>query len=593
MEYDPLLTMTALNLAVVSLHKITATGDRVTLDQEYTGIINNLRIGEINADPAITSLYQEIVRVIHAGRLRDSDRAEIESEYSRQKQKGIKYLITGNLAKSFSKNPVKWLGKLAVSCVSEYFRSRVRAEFHHERGHLQLRREELNEYDALQRKLLDSLWKLLRQYQLPDSYRLTQKGLDNFYAAMQEADPSKRLRMLKYLAGDFGMYSPYWFNRGRAAQEAGDLEEARKSFVKFGEVWRPVLRKDPYKAEALKFRIDDLAREGISESNAGEILRCLGEMRENVPLEDWANNIYIGMMYFALGHKDKAIESVMCNVDFGFETDNSGKILAKFESEPLPKKLAEIPAKSPEKPVKVSEVPKPEATKPKPEVREAPKPVKVSLKQQAEKGDPEAQYQLGVSYEEKGDLLSRYGSILAVCVALAVGGAVFYYMRSPSFWWNILVFAGAVFLGLLSGNLINALLEDNVPPFYRRRAKLWLTKAAENGHTEAMYRLAAICHEREEAERWYKNAAVRGHIASQKVLAARSKGFSSVDEEGYMWAYLAYLCGGTENLGNKPNRRDYNFSDWDSYDRERAEDAEAEAQKMYDDIQRRRQNINS
>ena len=46
MEYDPLLTMTALNLAVVSQHRITSTGDRLTLDQEYTGIINNLRIGQ-------------------------------------------------------------------------------------------------------------------------------------------------------------------------------------------------------------------------------------------------------------------------------------------------------------------------------------------------------------------------------------------------------------------------------------------------------------------------------------------------------------------------------------------------------------------
>ena len=68
---------------------------------------------------------------------------------------------------------------------------------------------------------------------------------------------------------------------------------------------------------------------------------------------------------------------------------------------------------------------------------------------------------------------------------------------------------------------------------------------------------------------------------------------AKVLEEGYMWAYLAYLCGGTENLGNKPNRSDYNFSDWDSYYRERAEDAEAEAQKMFTDIQRRRHNANS
>ena len=339
MEYDPLVTMAALNMAIVSLHKITSTGDRVILDREYTGIINNLNMGEINADPELTSLYQEMMRVIRQGRLRDEVRAGIESEYSQQKQKSIKEIVSGSLGKTFSSNPVKWLGKLAATCVSEYFRSKVKAEFQHDGEQFRLRKEELTEYDALQRKLLDSSWKLLRQYKLPDSYRLTQNGLDNFYAAMQEDNPSKRLRMLKYLAGDFAMYSPYWFYRGRTAHEAGDFEEAGECFRKCSEVWRPVLRKDPYKAEALKYMVEELAQEGISAENAGEILRCLGEMRENVPLGDWANNIYMGMMYFTLGRNEKAIECVMCNIDFGFETETSGKLLAEFERVSVPEKF--------------------------------------------------------------------------------------------------------------------------------------------------------------------------------------------------------------------------------------------------------------
>ena len=138
-------------------------------------------------------------------------------------------------------------------------------------------------------------------------------------------------------------------------------------------------------------------------------------------------------------------------------------------------------------------------------------------------------------------------------------------------------------------------ITDTIVDGYYRRAKGLLINAAENGHTEAMYLLVSNERNsnRDEARRWYKNAAVRGHIASQKALAAMRKYLHSFEKEGYMWAYLAYLCGGTENLGNKPDRRDYNFSDWDSHDRERAEDAEAEAQKMFTEIQRRKHNTNS
>lgn len=120
-EYDPLLTMSALNMAIVSLHRITSSGDRLILDREYDNIINNLRMGEINDDPELKELYQEILRVINKGRLRDDVRAEIKKAYSEKKHKSVKEIITGNVFKSFSTNPLKWLGKLAVSSASEYF----------------------------------------------------------------------------------------------------------------------------------------------------------------------------------------------------------------------------------------------------------------------------------------------------------------------------------------------------------------------------------------------------------------------------------------------------------------------------------------
>ena len=367
-EYDPLVTMAALNMAIVSLHKITSTGDRVILDREYTGIINNLSMGEINADPELVSLYKEIMRVIRQGRLRDEDRAVIDSEYSQQKQKGIKEIVSGNLGKTFSTSPVKWLGRLAAACVSEYFRSRARAEVRREGGQFKLRKEEIAEYDELQQKLVDA-WKLLRQYRLQDKYVLTQTALDRFYDAVQEDDSSKRMIKLKYLDRDFEVYSPYWFYRAKAAQDSGDIEEARKCFGKFWEVWRPVLRRDPYKVEALKFRIGELMQENISGKNKQEILKCLDDMKDNTELEDWANNIYMGMIYFALGMKEEAEERVKCNIVFGYETDSSTVLLDKIngkETLPQPKPPVAEPAKP--------KLPTSEPTKPKLPIAEPPKP---------------------------------------------------------------------------------------------------------------------------------------------------------------------------------------------------------------------------
>ena len=38
-SYDPLNTMLALNAAIMSVHKVTSTADRIVLDQEYREIL--------------------------------------------------------------------------------------------------------------------------------------------------------------------------------------------------------------------------------------------------------------------------------------------------------------------------------------------------------------------------------------------------------------------------------------------------------------------------------------------------------------------------------------------------------------------------
>ena len=50
-DYDPQHTMLALNMAVVSVHRILAAESRIVLDDEYQNIINNLSIGNIRSDP--------------------------------------------------------------------------------------------------------------------------------------------------------------------------------------------------------------------------------------------------------------------------------------------------------------------------------------------------------------------------------------------------------------------------------------------------------------------------------------------------------------------------------------------------------------
>ena len=85
--YDPQHTMLALNMAIVSVHRILATQDRIIFEQEYQNIINNLSLGNIESDKDMTALYSDLTCIISRKRL-PSDEAEfLRSHYDQRERK--------------------------------------------------------------------------------------------------------------------------------------------------------------------------------------------------------------------------------------------------------------------------------------------------------------------------------------------------------------------------------------------------------------------------------------------------------------------------------------------------------------------------
>ena len=411
-DYDPQHTMLALNMAIVSVHRILTTESRAVLEQEYTNIINNLSLGNIASDKDMTDLYRDLLAIISSKRVREEDSKRLKSYYNTAEQRLITHAMSAirtqeaqvralqseadinseeqlsNIASEQSRVITSWIGNMAVSCVSSFFGgifgggsmfidtltayesyqeleakretaqrdlrraqaatdiakaglSGLREELKADEAMLkeelkaslwQLERQDLAECSALQERLLQSSWNLLRKYKLPDEYRLTQGSLKNFYRAVQEQDPSRRARMLRNLEDEFRVYPPYWYYRAKTAQESGNLSEARKFFASFNEVWRPVLRRDPYKLEAAKFMVQELASSGkpITETRP-ELLAQLETVYDNTPKDDWANNLFLGVAYFLLGDKSKGMDTIAINLDFGYEQKISGMLFAQME----------------------------------------------------------------------------------------------------------------------------------------------------------------------------------------------------------------------------------------------------------------------
>ena len=333
-KYDPHNTMLALNMAIVSVHRIVTTEDRIVLQHEYDNIINKLALGNIESDYEMTGLYSELMNFITGKGLRKDESEKLREKFKRREQKQIIEAFSKIKAKGNNLRSV--IGNLAVSCVSSYLECQnARAEllegFDNEMW--RLKKEDIEECNRLQVMLLNASWNLLRQYKLPDEYRLTQDSLNGFYKAVNESDPSKRLRMLRArnVERNFQMYPPYWYYRAKAAIESNDDEEATRCYDKFAEVWRPVLRNDPYKLEEAKYRVQRLAAN--SEAKREEIRRLLGVIQDNTTAGDWSNNLFVGVAYFLLGDEDEGIACVEVNIDFSYEYEISEAVLAKMRND--------------------------------------------------------------------------------------------------------------------------------------------------------------------------------------------------------------------------------------------------------------------
>ncbi|MPM54307.1 hypothetical protein SDC9_101085 [bioreactor metagenome] len=362
-DYDPQFTMLALNMAVVSVFNIVSTQDRIVLDQEYENIINNLKIGNIEDDKAIKDLYDELLNVIFRTKLKEDERNIFKEKYDLRQKKvlygsmkdffsafGYREKETKIISTTFTSNETlpeapsmefgyfeifSALGKLVAAGGSSYFGYRESIiEMHEELGDeiWRLQKEQLEDFDRLQRNLLSSSWSLLRKYRLPDEYRITQRDLEDFSKAVNEQDTNRAVRMFRALEQNFSAYPTFWFFYGRAAKKENNSELEEKCFREFDRVWRPVLRLDPYRLEAAKYKVESLLERHASRD---EILEQLRVIRDNAPRENWNAKLFLGVMHFALGDKKQGIEFVEENILFDVEDSLSGLVLRSMRQDKL------------------------------------------------------------------------------------------------------------------------------------------------------------------------------------------------------------------------------------------------------------------
>ncbi len=324
-DHVRLQTIQSLNYVVVSLTHIISYNDKGVLDQEYDKIINNLNLRSI-PDEEIVLLLQDLLDLLTKSKITDREREIIERKYACNVNNALKDAFRSGLSgMQFTANPYTTLASGLMSVGSVYFNYRAQIEQFKEELKDQewaIEKNVLVNLNDFRRGLLGSSWRLLKEYDIPDHWRLTESQLTNYSEILRDPEKKRCHSRLVRIENDFQMYPPYWYYRGRVAQDIGNMEDALNSFDNFNNSRMNIYRKDPFVASCAMSKI----MINGDKTPVQDTLLNLELIVQNSTDQDWANLLFAALQYARLEHYDEARDLIMRNLDNGYDNTFDNKI---------------------------------------------------------------------------------------------------------------------------------------------------------------------------------------------------------------------------------------------------------------------------
>ena len=241
-------TAVTLNYCRASFYRIQKCPTLRVLVEEQEKILNNVDLNGI-ADQEVIKLYTGVLVEISEIRLSDRERLVLEDKYHNT----LGTLLTAD-AFDFGTQlaSAHYLSAVRTGARSWWdYRTSVNTRdldvFHVDQKRLMAFTEKSGQF-------LDTFWKLARDRKIPDRWLIRNQDLHNLEKAMQEHDPSIRLRVLKRMQDFMVCFPPYWYYVARTQQALGRLACAAEGYERLVKVGQGHFRKDEMLAAGLANR---------------------------------------------------------------------------------------------------------------------------------------------------------------------------------------------------------------------------------------------------------------------------------------------------------------------------------------------------
>jgi hypothetical protein len=173
---DSMTAIMALNYSNFSLMTINEYNDRVILDQEYNNIINRINLTMIQ-DEEIIDIIKVLMDTLTKYQLNEGDREYLDRVYTKNVENAVFDSISSGLTSLVNLDPQK-IGRSLVGAGGAAFDYRRNIEYYRmelDESVWGLEKDAILAVNEANKKFIDVYWKLLKKYDAPDDWRLTQE----------------------------------------------------------------------------------------------------------------------------------------------------------------------------------------------------------------------------------------------------------------------------------------------------------------------------------------------------------------------------------------------------------------------------------
>ncbi len=321
-------TALVLNYCDMSLVKILSYKDRVILDEEYNTIVNNINLSAIH-DEEVIDLLQILMDAFVSFQLAEHDKDLLQKEYNRLASNAFyDSLIRGG------DNLVELM--VAVGGTYHSYRRNMMVYKKKFDKHLwQLEKDVQQRLNNLRKKLIKNSWMLIKKYNIPDNWRLTEKQMEYYLTVRQDTDANRRFRRLKEIQDWFTVFPEFWYTFAQTAQEIGDIKTALSLYDKIERFQTNFFRHDYNFSHAMMNKVN-LLREikqnpeimpAVSDIEH-KIQNALQLITKEAPF-DWSKNLFSALTYLKLGNIEQAKKLLVKNIDEGKEISLNTRVLGE------------------------------------------------------------------------------------------------------------------------------------------------------------------------------------------------------------------------------------------------------------------------